>query len=186
MEELGGRGRRGSDGAIIACLAGRAVGARAKTCRGSRCARSWWLKWRTTTCRATGFDTLRSFAGGEMIRSRAIARLRNWKWFRRRSWQRFFLPGGRFSFAFRRNLLSRRAKSARRIVIRIGSFLRGPIRFRHVSQVHANPCPSGILAAHGIDEHVVDGKQLGGAQCVCTSIAPGLPARPPCRENWPP
>ena len=45
----------------IACREARAAGARARTCRGSRCARSWWSKSLTSTCRARRFRHMAHF-----------------------------------------------------------------------------------------------------------------------------
>ena len=45
----------------IACRAARAAGARARTCRGSRCGRSWWSKSLTSTCRAARFRHMAHF-----------------------------------------------------------------------------------------------------------------------------
>ena len=44
-----------------ACPAARAAGAKARTCHGSRCARSWWSKSLTSTCRAARFRHMAHF-----------------------------------------------------------------------------------------------------------------------------
>ncbi len=68
-----------------ACRADKADGAKAKTCHGNRCGRSWSSKWRTSICKAAASATWRNFADGARTRSRATAPTPNSKWFRRRS-----------------------------------------------------------------------------------------------------
>ena len=58
----------------------RAAGARARICRGSRCARSWSSRWRTITCRAPASGTRRSSAAGGPTSARATARSRSSRW----------------------------------------------------------------------------------------------------------
>src|SRR5579864_7058668 len=76
---------------LSACPADKADGAREKTYRGSRCGPSWWLKWRTTTCRETASVIRRNSAGGVTTRSQPTALTPNSKWCLRRNWLRFSL-----------------------------------------------------------------------------------------------
>src|SRR6266508_764258 len=65
----------------------RAVGARARTCLGSRYVPNWSSKSLTTTCRAAASVTQRSFAGGARTRSRATARMPSLKSLHHKSWR---------------------------------------------------------------------------------------------------
>src|SRR2546430_985992 len=61
-------------------------------------------------------------------------------------------------------MLLRSASAApftRRILIRVGGFLRGAQPFRHISQVHSDAGPGGRPAAHGVDQHIVHGEKRG-------------------------
>ena len=168
------RGRRAGSG----CRAARAAGARARICRGSRCGRNWWSKWRTSTCRARASVTWRS---SEVAHRQEPARLH--------------LCAARSGAAagadgdFRERPLSSRLAPARfapfprRIVVRIGSLLRRPQLFRHMAQVHADARPGGRPAAHRIDQHVVHGQQFGRLGMLGSSSVPGPPARLLCRAN---
>src|SRR5439155_16665388 len=49
------------------------------------------------------------------------------------------------------------APFTRRIPIRVWGFLRWAQPFRHISEVHSDAGPGGRPAAHGVDQHVVDG-----------------------------
>src|SRR5438132_2593666 len=49
----------------------------------------------------------------------------------------------------------------RRILIRIGGFLRRAQPFRHIAQVNSDAGPGGRPAAHGVDQHVVHGEKHG-------------------------
>ena len=69
----------------IACRVARAAGARAKTCHGSRCGRSWSSKSLTSTCKAPASATWRNFADGVSISSRPTVPMPSWKLCRRRS-----------------------------------------------------------------------------------------------------
>src|SRR5262249_21624306 len=49
----------------------------------------------------------------------------------------------------------------RRIVIRVGGFLRRSQLFWHFSEIHSNAGPGGRPATHGVDQHVVYGEKRG-------------------------
>ncbi len=70
------RGIRGRGGRRLTasggCRVGRAGGVRGRICRGSRCGRSWWWRWRMSICRGAGFGIWRSFGGGGWIRGRGL------------------------------------------------------------------------------------------------------------------
>src|SRR5262249_54476654 len=61
----------------------------------------------------------------------------------------------------RATLLVPLAPFARRIVVRVGRFLRWPQRFGHMAQIHADARPCGRPAPHGIDQDVVNGELRG-------------------------
>ncbi len=52
-------GRRLGEGS--GCRAGRAGGVRGRICRGSRCGRSWWWRWRMSICRGRRFRHMAHF-----------------------------------------------------------------------------------------------------------------------------
>src|SRR5688500_4013532 len=49
----------------------------------------------------------------------------------------------------------------RRVLIRIGGFLRRAQFFRHISEVHSDAGPGRRPATHGVDQHVVHGEKRG-------------------------
>ena len=123
---LGGVGRSMGSRLVkpgVACPAARAAGARAKTCHGSRCGPSWWLKLPTSTCRAAASATWPIFADGATDKQ-----------------PRLHLraagsgPAARVAGDFRRRplsdasplLLTALPPFASRIVVWIGRFLRRP------------------------------------------------------------
>src|SRR5215831_1585976 len=65
----------------------------------------------------------------------------------------------RFELFERPELLS--APFTRRIVIRVGGFLRRSQLFWHFSEIHSNAGPGGRPATHGVDQHVVYGEKRG-------------------------
>jgi len=81
-------------GARSGCRAGRAGGARGRTWSGSRCVRSWWWRWRTSTCRRGGSGTCRTFGDGGSTSRPRPARMRSWRWSSRRSCRRSLRADG--------------------------------------------------------------------------------------------
>ncbi len=65
---------------------------------------------------------------------------------------------------FRRAFRIHFAPFPRRIVIRVGCFLRRPQCLRHMAQVDANASPRGRSASHRIHQHIVDGEKRGSVR----------------------
>ena len=75
------------------------------------------------------------------------------------------------------------APLARRIVVGVGRLLRRPDRLGDVAQIHADARPRRRTAAHRIDQHVVDRQDALPPRDICSSIARGRRAPPPCRAS---
>ena len=81
----GNRGREAEGGGRAHARRPRAVGAKAKICRGSRFAPSWWSRWLTITCKGRAFVTWRNFADGARTSRSPRAPSRSSKWSPRKS-----------------------------------------------------------------------------------------------------
>src|ERR1700751_4713148 len=77
----------------IACRAAKAVGARARTCRGSRCARNLRLRSPTNICKDGDFGIWLTFADGALTRVRKNALTPSSMWLYRTNSSRFSQPG---------------------------------------------------------------------------------------------
>ena len=128
---------------------GQSRGARARICRGSRCGPNWWWKSLTSTCRAAASVTWRSFDRWRTDKKPSDCTYAQLEVvppqeldgdFRRRP---LSVTPPAYSSFFRVSSCAHSPPFARRIVIRVGSFLRRPQRFGHMTQVHADAGPGG-------------------------------------------